>query len=66
MNRIELYKLLRRNMKLSEKRNPIFEQNKFGNLFAYLGLAFMSIYFIAIGTFVGGRHEEATSRQSSS
>ncbi len=53
MNRIELYKLLRRNMKLSEKRNPMFEQNQFGKVFAYIGFAFMSIYFIALGTALG-------------
>ena len=53
MNRIELYKLLRRNMKLSEKRHPMFEQNQYAKVFAYLGLAFMSIYFIGIGTFIG-------------
>ena len=53
MNRIELFRLLRRNMKLSEKRNPMFEQNKFGKIFAYLGFAVMSIYFIALGTFLG-------------
>lgn len=53
MNRIELFKLLRRNMKLSEKRNPMFEQNRFGKVFAYIGFAFMSIYFIAAGTALG-------------
>ena len=53
MNRIKLFRLLRKNMKLSEKRHPMFEQNKFAKVFAYIGLAVMSIYFIAIGTFLG-------------
>ena len=53
MNKIQLFRLLRQNKKLSEKRNVMFEANQYGKFFAYLGLAFFVVYFVAIGTFLG-------------
>lgn len=53
MNKIQLFRLLRKNNKLSEKRNVMFEANQYGKFFAYLGLAFVLLYFIGIGTFLG-------------
>ena len=53
MNIIKLFWLLRKNTKLNEKRNPMFEANQYGKLFAYTGAAFVAIEFIALGTFLG-------------
>ena len=53
MNKFQLFRLLRKNNKLSEKRNVMFEANQYGKFFAYLGLAFFVVYFVAIGTFLG-------------
>ena len=53
MNKLQLFRLLRKNNKLSEKRNVMFEANQYGKFFAYLGLAFFVVYFLAIGTFLG-------------
>lgn len=53
MNRLQLFFLLRRNTKLSEKRNPMFEANQYGKFFGYLMVGFLSIEFIALGTFLG-------------
>ena len=53
MNKIQLFRLLRQNKKLSEKRNVMFEANQYGKFFAYLGLAFFFVYFLGIGTFLG-------------
>ena len=53
MNKIQLFFLLRKNKKLSEKRNVMFEANQYGKFFAYLGFAFFVLYFMAIGTFLG-------------
>ncbi|MBQ8152690.1 MAG: hypothetical protein IJ069_03305 [Prevotella sp.] len=53
MNKLQLFRLLRKNNKLSEKRNVMFEANQYGKFFAYLGLAFFLVYFLAIGTFLG-------------
>ena len=53
MNKIQLYFLLRKNNKLSEKRNPMFEANQYGKFFAYLGVSIFVLEFIALGTFLG-------------
>ena len=58
----KLFKLLRRNIKLSEKRNPMFEQNRVAKIFIYLAFGFMCIYFMALGTILGwsARHGDET------
>ena len=53
MNTLRLYFLLRRNTKLSERRNVMFESNQYGKLFTYLVLSFVALEFIALGTFFG-------------
>ena len=53
MNRLQLFFLLRKNTKLSEKRHPMFEANQYGKLFGYIGVAIIAVEFIAIGTFLG-------------
>ena len=53
MNKLQLFFLLRKNVKLSEKRNPMFEANQYGKLFGYIMIAFLGIEFIALGTFFG-------------
>jgi len=53
MNKLQLYRLLRKNNKLSEKRNPMFEANQYGKLFGYIMVGILSIEFIALGTFLG-------------
>ena len=53
MNKVQLFFLLHKNAKLSEKRHPMFEANQYGKLFAYIMYAFLVIYFIGLGTFFG-------------
>ena len=53
MNRLKLFFLLRKNTKLSEKRNPMFEANQYGKFFGYIGIGVFVIEFIALGTFLG-------------
>ena len=53
MNKLQLFFLVRKNTKLSEKRHPMFEANQYGKLFGYIGIAIVAVEFIAIGTFLG-------------
>ena len=53
MNKFQLYRLLRKNTKLSERRHPMFEANQYGKLFGYIMVGFLAIEFIALGTFFG-------------
>ena len=53
MNKLQLFWLLRKNTKLSDKRNPMFEANQYGKFFGYIMVAFLAIEFIALGTFFG-------------
>lgn len=53
MNKIKLFFLLRKNTKLSEKRNPMFEANQYSKLFGYIMASILAIEFIALGTFLG-------------
>ena len=50
---VSTYMDLRRNMKLSERRSPLFEQNKAGLVFMYIGYALMALYLIVVGTTFG-------------
>ena len=47
MNKIQLFFLLRKNTKLSEKRNPMFEANQYSKLFGYIMASILAIEFIA-------------------
>ncbi len=53
MNKLQLYFLLRKNTRLSEKRNVMFETNRYGKFFGYLIYGIFAIEFIAVGTFLG-------------
>lgn len=53
MTKLQLFRLLRSNLKQSEKRSPLFEQNRISKIFVYLGFAVTCIYLIAIGTSLG-------------
>ena len=53
MTLLQLYLTLRRNKKLSERRSLIWEQNKVAFVFSMLGVGFMAIYLITIGTIMG-------------
>ena len=53
MNRFQLFRLLRKNNKLSEERHVMFEVNQWAKFFGYLVVGFLAIEFIAIGTFFG-------------
>ena len=53
MNKLQLFLLLRKNIKLSEKRSVLFEANQYGKLFGYIMVGFLVIELIALGTFFG-------------
>ena len=53
LSKFQLFWLLRKNTKLSEKRHPMFEANQYGKLFGYLVVGFLAVEFIALGTFLG-------------
>ena len=53
MNKIQLFKLLRKNVKLSEKRSPIFEQNKWAKGIAYFMAALFVFYLLLYGIIIG-------------
>lgn len=53
MNKLQLYFLLRKNVKLSNKRHPMFEANQWGKLIGYLVLSFLALEFMGLGTFFG-------------
>ena len=53
MNRIHLYRLLRRNAKLGEKRHPALEQSTVAKVMLYIGAGLMMIYLIFPGSVLG-------------
>lgn len=53
MNKLQLFFALRRNLKLGERRHPMFEQNKVAKVFVYIGIGFTLLYLIFIGTMLG-------------
>jgi hypothetical protein len=53
MNKLQLFFILRKHTRLSEKRNPMYESNQYGKFFGYLALSIFAIEFIALGTFFG-------------
>ena len=46
MNRLTLYRTLRRHIKLSEKRSPVYEQNKTAKILIYILGGFMVVYIL--------------------
>lgn len=53
MTLLQLYLTLRRNKKLSERRSALWEQNQIAQIFTILGVGFMAIYLMALGTMLG-------------
>ena len=53
MNRLQIYRLLRKNAKLSEERSPALEQNTVAKVLMYIGAGFMIIYLIVFGSVFG-------------
>ena len=53
MNRLQLYRLLRKNISLSNKRSPAFEQNRWAKALAYFLAAMFMFYLILYGTVIG-------------
>lgn len=62
MNKLQLFFLLRKHVKLSEKRNVMFEANQYGKLFGYIVVAILAVELFALGTFFGwlAAKEQAT------
>ena len=52
MNRIQLYRLLRKNTNLSYKRSPAFEQNKWAKVLIYMGAGLFVTYLILYGCLI--------------
>ena len=53
MNRLHIYRLLRRNAKLAEKRHPALEQSTVAKVMLYIGGGLMMIYLIFLGSILG-------------
>ena len=52
MNKFQLYRLLRKNTNLCNKRSTIFEQNKWAKALIYFGAAFFTLYLIIYGVLI--------------
>ena len=52
MNRLQLYRLLRKNTNLSYKRSPAFEQNKWAKVLIYIGGGLFATYLIMYGAII--------------
>ncbi len=65
MNRIQLYRLLRKNINLSNKRSPIFEQNQWAKVLVYIGGGLFAIYLILYGAIIAMTAEGQTGRMIS-
>ena len=61
MNRLQLFRLLRRNNQLSVRRSPAFEQNMVAKVLMLLGAAFAAIYLIFFGVMFGTMANETDS-----
>ena len=48
MNKLQLFRLLRRHVKLSEKRSVVYEQNKVAKTIIYVMGAFAMVYMLFI------------------
>ena len=48
MNRFELFRTLRRHVKLSEKRSATYEQNKTAKVLIYIAAGFVICYLVFI------------------
>ena len=57
MNKLQLFRLLRRNTNLSYRRSPAFDQNQWAKVLMYLGAGFFALYLIIYGTAIGAAAE---------
>lgn len=48
MNKLQLFRILRRNIKLAQKRSVAYEQNKAAKIFMFIGGTFIFVYLIFI------------------
>ena len=53
MNKLQLFRLLRKNINLSYRRSPAFEQNKWAKVLIGFGAAMFIIYLIMYGSILG-------------
>jgi len=53
MNRLQLYRLIRKHANLGIKRHPAFDQNVVAKVMMYIGAAVMAAYMIFIGSMLG-------------
>ena len=65
MNKIQLYRLLRKNTTLSYKRSPIFEQNKWAKAMTYFGAGMFALYLILYGCIIAMTAEGEAGRMIS-
>ena len=53
MNKLQLYKLLRKNVNLSYRRSPAFEQNRWAKVLMGFGGLMFVLYLILYGIIIG-------------
>jgi len=53
MNRLQIYRELRRHDKLGQKRHPMLEQSMVAKVMMYIGAGLMAIYMVFIGSLFG-------------
>ena len=53
MDRLQIYRELRRHNKLGEKRHPMLEQSTAAKVMMYFGAGIMAIYFVFLGSLFG-------------
>ena len=53
MNRLQIYRELRRHGKLGEKRHPMLEQSMVAKVMMYIGAGIMAIYMVFLGSLFG-------------
>jgi len=53
MNKLQLFKLLRKNINLSYRRSPAFEQNRWAKVLMGFGAALFVVYLILYGIIIG-------------
>ena len=53
LSRLQLYKVLRKNNRLSYKRSPALEQSKVARVLMYIGAAMAAVYMLFFGVMMG-------------
>jgi hypothetical protein len=62
MNKVQIYRLLSYHLKLSERRNPMFERNRAAKYIIYFMVAFWALYliFLAVIFFLAAKDSDDT------